>query len=99
MPWIEKKNKSTNKVPTEKELLRKKLYNNTQWRKLRQSYIMEHPICELCGKELATDCHHLSSPFNDGLSDIERIGRLLDASNLQALCKECHCRLHGNVHK
>ncbi len=92
MPYIYKPKKS--KQVSDNKLLRRKLYNNKRWRKLRDAFLMEHPICERCGG-LATDCHHLSSPFDDGLTDIERIGRLLDASNLQALCKTCHGIIHG----
>lgn len=93
MPYIYRPKKS--KQVSDKKLLRSKLYNNKKWRKLRDAFLMEHPICAICGKELATDVHHLSSPFDDGLSDIERIGRLLSPSNLQALCKTCHGVIHG----
>lgn len=62
---------------------------------------MQHPLCERCQEQdrvtLATDVHHLNSPFSDGLSDAERIGRLLDPCNLQALCKECHGKIHRSM--
>ena len=92
MPFIYKPKKS--KQVSDKKLLRRKLYNNKRWRKLRDAFLMEHPICELCGK-LATDCHHVNSPFDEDLTDIERIGRLLSPSNLQALCQTCHGIIHG----
>lgn len=95
MPYINKgQKKPKKKNQTEKQLLRNKLYNNKKWKRLRESYLMYHPVCEICGKP-ATDVHHINSPFDDGLSDIERLGRLLDISNnYQSLCSECHGRLH-----
>lgn len=83
---------------TEKEKLRVKLYNNKKWKALRAGYLISHPLCEKClEKEKvtpATDVHHINSPFDDGLTDEERLGRLLDARNIMALCKVCHGNLH-----
>jgi len=100
MPYIQKLPKRTKKNPTEKQLLRNKLYNNKKWKKLRLAYLMEHPLCEKCLEDgrvtTATDVHHINSPFDDGLSDIERLGRLLDVTSYQSLCSECHGKLHRN---
>jgi hypothetical protein len=99
MPYIFKGEKAPKKKNlNEKQLLRRKLYNNKKWQRLRKSYLMYHPMCEKCGK-LATDVHHINSPFDDGLSDIERLGRLLDVNNFQALCQECHGTLHRKNQK
>jgi hypothetical protein len=43
--------------------------------------------------------HHIQSPFDEGLTDVERIGLLLDASNLKALCKYHHGLLHQQQQK
>ena len=87
-----KRNENTNSRE-----LRKKAYNNTEWRKMRTSYIKEHPICEEClnkGKVTpATDVHHIKSPFNSG--DINYT-LLLDYNNLKSLCQECHGNIHAN---
>ena len=94
MPYINKGKTKKPKTKTEKQTLRSKLYNNKKWKRLRESYLMYHPLCEICG-ELATDVHHLNSPFDDGLNDIDRLGRLLDINNnFQSLCAECHGKIH-----
>ena len=92
MPYIFKGEKK-HKPLTDKKRLRQRLYNNKKWKRLRNGYLMEHPTCEVCG-EVATDVHHLNSPFDDGLNDVERLGRLLDVNNFQALCQRCHGLLH-----
>ena len=106
MPFINKPPKTIKKKwdnnrkrnRTEKEKLRVKLYNNKKWKKLRLGYLISHPLCEKCLEQNkvtpATDVHHINSPFDDGLTEEERIGRLMDVNNLMALCKECHGRLH-----
>lgn len=85
---------------TDKEKLRVKLYNKKAWKRLRLGYLMYHPLCEMCEKEKkvtpATDVHHINSPFEDGLTDEERIGRLLDANNLMSLCQYHHGLTHYN---
>lgn len=76
--------------------LRQKAYQNTTWRKLRDTYMKQHPICEECLKSgkitPATDIHHKKSPFRGGEVNYML---LWDYDNLQALCKECHGRLHA----
>lgn len=76
--------------------MRRKAYNNREWRKLRDTYIKEHPLCEDCldkGKVVpAEDVHHISSPFSTGEINY---GKLLDGNNLKALCKECHAARHN----
>lgn len=100
MPYIIRESKITKpKDLTEKQKLRAKLYNNKRWKKLRDSFLMLSPICQKCLEigvvKTATDVHHVNSPFVDGLSDIERLGRLLDPNNLMALCQQCHGHIHG----
>lgn len=100
MPTIYKNKRYRTPVAlTEKQLLRRRLYNNRKWRRLRDGYLMEHPICEHCHDRLATDVHHVMSPFGDGLTEMERIGLLIDPNNLQALCQECHGLLHSKEGK
>ena len=110
MPYIKKlpnkKKKYSNsrkRNRTDKEKLRVKLYNNKKWKKLRLGYLIYHPLCEKCLEENkvtnATDIHHINSPFDDGLTDEERLGRLLDPNNLMALCKYHHGMIHFNQQK
>ena len=83
--------------------LRKKLYNSSKWRKLRDIYMMEHPLCERCLEKgitkVAEDCHHKKSPFMDGLSMCERLELLTDYDNLEALCRDCHNDEHRNIRR
>ena len=99
MPWIVKqKKKKTSSVRNETDMrkLRAEAYNNTAWRKMRDTYLHEHPLCEDClakGKVTpATDIHHIKSPFKNGEVSW---GLLLNYENLAALCKECHGNRHA----
>lgn len=77
--------------------LRMEAYNNTSWKKLRDTYIKQNPLCELClidGKVTpATDVHHKQSPFKNGAINYQLLN---DIENLQSLCKECHGKVHAN---
>lgn len=59
------------------------------WVRLREYFMANHPLCEDCLDRgvsvVSTECHHVES--------IARKPELrLDASNLRALCGECHRR-------
>ena len=109
MPYIKRlpKKKKTNnnrkRNKSDKEKLRVKLYNKAAWKKLRIGYLISHPLCAMCLEEhkitSANSVHHINSPFEDGLTDEERIGRLLDPNNLKALCQFHHGWLHRNQQK
>lgn len=103
MPTI---NKNKNTYPSsykksDKAALRKKLYNDTKYRKIRDWYMMEHPLCEECLKEgkvtPSTQYHHIKSPFADGLTWSERYALLRDENNARSLCVYHHECAHGNV--
>ena len=76
--------------------LRSVAYNNSQWRKLRDTYLREHAICQdrlAKGKITpATDIHHLRSPFKNGEINWNL---LLDYTNLTSLCRTCHGNRHA----
>ena len=100
MPTIYKpKRKSRN---SDKSKLRRKLYSDTQYRKIRDWYYKTHPLCEMCLKENKTvpsnDIDHKVSPFGD-MTIEERYHLLRDENNFIALCRECHEKIHGNVKK
>ena len=96
------KKRDTNHKDTDARLLRKKAYNNTAWRKLRNTFLKEHAICTDCISKgritPAVDVHHIKSPFKDGEINWNL---LLDYTNLVSLCKECHANRHNseNGHK
>lgn len=61
------------------------------WRKVRASYVREHPYCELC--------------FSDGLMrEVQEVhhkiplskGGTHSKSNLISLCKSCHAKIHAS---
>lgn len=98
MPTINKPQKkiSAKKNNTDMRLLRQKAYRLPAWRKMRDSYMKEHPICEECLKvgrvTAAEDVHHKRSPFRNGEINW---GLLLAYDNLESVCKECHARIHN----
>lgn len=95
MPTIKllpKKPKNNNHKQTDKRKLRQKAYNSTKWRKLRDKYLKEHPMCEICGKNPTQDIHHLKSFIVRDEIDWELF---LDENNLEGLCKECHGKIHS----
>lgn len=99
MPRINKpqrKTSSERNENTDMRKLRKEAYNNKVWRKMRDTYMKEHPICEECLKQgkvtAAEDVHHKKSPFRNGVINY---GLLFDYDNLMSLCKECHGKIHA----
>lgn len=65
----------------------KKRYG-AEWQRIRNRYIMKHPLCEKCRSEqrvaMAREVHHIV-PIDHGGSH--------EDSNLMALCKPCHSRI------
>lgn len=86
-----KEPKSTVHSDTPMRELRKKAYNTTRWRKLRLSFLKEHPLCAECLKEgkvtPAEHVHHLKSPFSKG-----QVNQALmyDETNLESICAYHH---------
>lgn len=94
---IERKKKSqAPRKETDMRKLRQKAYQNRHWRKLRDTYLKEHPICEECLKHgkvtPAEDVHHIKSPFRGGEINYNM---LLDYHNLESVCKDCHGEIHA----
>jgi len=98
MPTINKipKKPKVERKETDMRQLRQKAYQNTVWRKERENYMHEHPICEECWKKgkitPATDVHHIKSPFQNGEINWNL---LVSWDNLESLCKECHGEIHA----
>ena len=59
------------------------------WKRVRNSYIKEHPFCEECFKDgkmvLAEEVHHILPVSRGGTNEV---------SNLMALCQSCHTKMH-----
>ncbi len=66
----------------------KKKYNY-KWKKIRDAYVAEHPLCEMCLKEgkytPVEEVHHILPVSRGGTND---------TSNLMSVCKSCHNKLH-----
>lgn len=60
-----------------------------KWKRIRNSYIAQHPNCELCLSKMiatpATEVHHIVPLCRGGDSK---------PYNLMALCTECHRNIH-----
>ena len=64
-----------------------KRYSN-RWRRIRQPYIKEHPVCELCERKnilkTVEEVHHIIPLSKGGTHNDE---------NLMSLCKSCHSKI------
>lgn len=78
-----------------------KYYSSKQWRMLRDSYIRQNPLCEVCLNNdritAAEHVHHIQ-PFLRGLTDEQRWSLLLDKDNLMSVCRKCHNEIHKQLH-
>ena len=54
------------------------------WQKLRAAFLAQHPVCEVCRREPATEVDHTQT--------IRQGGERLSEGNLVAMCKSCHSR-------
>jgi len=52
-------------------------------------YRKNHKFCEVCGKERTAEIHHKTPIAAEGGG-----GHPLDETNLIALCRECHLKMH-----
>lgn len=68
------------------------------WKNLRRSYLMEHPLCEMCLSEgiitPACEVHHIRH-INVGNDELEMMDIAYDSNNLMALCSSCHDKIHN----
>ena len=59
------------------------------WKRIRDKYAREHPLCERCLQEgrvtLMDEVHHILPVSRGGTND---------PSNLMALCRSCHNKMH-----
>lgn len=73
-------------------------YGSLAWKRLRDTYISLHPICECCLEHhkvtSATAVHH-KCPWSRGESEEEQWKLFLDEKNLMSVCEQCHIGLHN----
>ena len=74
-----------------------KLMNSARWKKLRDDWLRQHPLCDECKRngitEAATCVHHVT-PVESGRTDRECEQLAYSWSNLQSLCYQCHAEIH-----
>lgn len=66
----------------------RRLLNTRRWRRFSALILTERPTCQDCDRKPATDVHHVEK-----VTDAP--DRLLDESNVLALCHECHATRTG----
>ena len=102
MPTINRKKNNVQYQPYKHDNKSHEYYNSRGWKQLRRAYNMSHPLCERCLlkgiSRQAEHVHHVR-PFLTGKTDEERWQLLLDPTNLQALCRECHEEVHRQLNK
>lgn len=81
-PYKNKKRKSINPV-SDKELVRLAKY-----RKVRDKFMEDKELCEICQSSTPSDVHHR---MNTRLGDA-----LWDVNQFMAVCRGCHTELHDN---
>ena len=66
---------------------KKRLYDSSEWRKMRDRQLAKHPLCDMClRRELyvpATVADHIIPHRNN-------LKLFYDIDNLQSLCETCH---------
>lgn len=96
MPTLNLPKRPKNK---QKHSVNAKCYD-ARWNKLRKSYFMLHPLCEIClnlGRTTATQEIHHIKPISTAKDDMEREQLLLSWDNLMALCEEHHHEIHRQL--
>lgn len=77
-----------------------KLIHTTKWLRLRRDTLTAHPLCQRCEAEglvtPATEVHHIR-PVEEAFAHAERAQRMYDPHNLQALCHDCHVKVHTDL--
>lgn len=77
-----------------------KLIHTSRWLRLRKEVLTVHPLCQRCLAEgrttAATEVHHVK-PVEEALSQRERVQRMYDVHNTQALCHDCHVKVHTEL--
>lgn len=63
-------------------------YHTTAWRKLRNAFIFNNPVCKICKAHGTL----VTANVVDHIIPIRYNGAKLDVANLQALCHSCHNR-------
>lgn len=98
MPTIYKPKTAKKKENNLYDEERRKVYQSTRWRKLRELKITQQPLCEMCLAEgkitIAEDVHHIQS-FMSTDDKVLRQALAYDYENLMSICKMHHQMIHN----
>ena len=76
------------------------MIHTTAWLRLRKEVLTATPLCVECQKagriEAATEVHHVR-PVEEAITYSDKRQRMYDPHNLQALCHDCHVRIHTQL--
>jgi len=67
-----------------KRISKKRQEQMKEYGKLREQYLAENTICEVCGQEPSTEIHHKSGRWQ----------KTNDVSLFMAVSRKCHNRIH-----
>lgn len=77
-----------------------KLIHTVRWLRLRRDTLTAHPLCQRCEIEgritPATEVHHIR-PVEEAITMADKMQRMYDPHNLQALCHDCHVKTHTEL--
>lgn len=98
MPILRIKRENNRKYVAKTDNLNNKyVYNTGFWRKLRITYLAQHPLCENCQKNnkttLATTVHH-KYEISNGVTKQQKQNIGFNYNNLMAVCEDCHKLIH-----
>lgn len=97
MPYINRKEIQPIKQSYKHETKSALFYSSEAWRRFRESFLKEHPLCSVCREhgvvEPSTECHHVV-PFLRGETDEQKWDLFLNQRNVIPVCSKCHTGLH-----
>lgn len=74
-----------------------KLMNSARWKKTRDEWLSQHPLCANCkanGIVESARCVHHIVPVESGRTDKQCEELAFSEANLQSLCYQCHAEIH-----
>lgn len=100
MPTIKRKELHEKQVSYrhESQEMTSNFYNSMAWKRLRNTYLSTHPLCEIClqhEKVEPTEHIHHRVPWQRGINEEEKWKLFLDEKNLISVCSDCHMALHN----
>ena len=77
-------------------------YNTPAWKRLRETYISLHPICEECLRHgIVTPAEHVHHRYFWDSFNTEELKweKFLDEKNLCSCCQKCHYAFHNKARR